>query len=66
MTKEEPKGIFGFGIIDVDKIKEGMRKDIRETVNESIANVGGEVVKKAVSNAILTRIEKFRGGEKIG
>lgn len=61
MPKEEPKGIFGFGIIDADKIKEDLRKDIRKTVNESIADVGGEVVKRVVSGAILKRVEKLRG-----
>lgn len=60
MTKEE-KSIFGFGILDPDKIKEDLRKDIKKTVNESIADVGGEIVKKAVSNAILKRVEKLRG-----
>lgn len=63
MTKEEPKGIFGFGIIDVEKIKGDLRKDLSKTVNESIADVGGEVVKRAVSSAILKRVEKLRGGE---
>ncbi|MDP2217183.1 MAG: hypothetical protein Q8J68_07860 [Methanolobus sp.] len=61
MPKEE-KSIFGFGIIDPDKIKEDLRKDLRKTVNESIAD-GGEVVKRAVSNAILKRVKQARGGE---
>lgn len=61
MPKEESKGIFGFGIIDTEKIKEDLRKDLQKTVNESIADVGGEVVKRAVSGAILKRVEKLRG-----
>ncbi len=64
MVEKENKGIFGFGIIDIDKIKEDLKKDLRKTVNESIADVDGEVVKRAVSGAILKRVEKLRGNIK--
>ncbi len=40
-----------------------MRKNLGETVNEAIAEVGGEVIKRGVSNAIKKRIEKYRGGD---